>query len=115
MSSKGRVDDAAVSAKNLYRFCQFLPAGGSDLYHLVGWGWEMSERDSAVEALAEAWASLDGKMSDFIRGKRATSIEAYGGYYAGYLSDASELLNRWEKRGFSFKRKRPSPRPTKEG
>lgn len=59
---------------------------------------------SALEAVADAWASIDGKTSEFRNGRYADSIEAYGGHYAGYMSDAEELIERIEKRGYKIVR-----------
>lgn len=62
----------------------------------------MSQFDPVIiEALADAWASIDGKVEKFRAGKGATSIEDEpGGYYSGYMSDADELAKRLLKRGF---------------
>jgi hypothetical protein len=58
----------------------------------------------AVEALAEAWASIDGNVAPFLKGKRATSpeeeYEEHGGHYSGYIAEAEEMLTRLLKRGF---------------
>jgi len=56
--------------------------------------------EGAIEALADAWASVDGKVDDFRAGKTAPSIEDFGGRYAGYMADASELMARLERRGY---------------
>lgn len=58
--------------------------------------------DQAVEALAEAWASIDGKLRQFRYGKRYPTSERARreGYYDGYLFDADELVKRTAKRGF---------------
>jgi len=45
----------------------------------------------AIEALAEAWASLDGKLDEFLAGRGGEDTE---GDYHGYLSDAAELAKR---------------------
>lgn len=45
-----------------------------------------------IDALAEAWASIDGKLDQFRSGA--------GGYRDGYLSEAEEMLRRLETRGF---------------
>jgi len=61
-----------------------------------------------IEALADAWASIDGKMEEFRAGKEAASIEAEpGGYYSGYMSDADELAKRLLKRGYIIMLNRP--------
>lgn len=51
------------------------------------------------EAVAEAWASIDGKLDEF-KGGRCGFDEK--GHYEGYLSEASELLARVEKRGWKL-------------
>ena len=51
----------------------------------------------AIEALAESWASLDGKLEEFRAGRAGKDIE---GDYHGYLSDAAELAKRLESRGY---------------
>ena len=65
--------------------------------------WLTSE---AIEALAEAWASLDGKLDEFLAGRRGEDTE---GDYHGYLSDAAELAKRLEHRGYLIVR---APRDT---
>lgn len=55
----------------------------------------------AIEALAEVWASMDGKLDDFRAGKSAKSIEDEpGGYFSGYMSEADEAIHRLAERGF---------------
>ena len=60
----------------------------------------------AIEALAEAWASLDGKLDEFLSGRGGEDTE---GDYHGYLSDAAELAKRLEHRGYRIVR---APRDT---
>ena len=60
----------------------------------------------AIEALAEAWASLDGKLDEFLAGRGGEDTE---GDYHGYLSDAAELAKRLEHRGYLIVR---APRDT---
>lgn len=62
---------------------------------------------SPREALADAWASVDGKLDNFRRGKKAKSVTAYGGHYEGYMSDADELLTRLKRRGYELTKKKP--------
>jgi hypothetical protein len=62
----------------------------------------MKYNDPRIEALAESWASIDGKLALFRRGKTAKSITAYGGHYAGYIADAEELVLRLHNRGFDI-------------
>lgn len=49
---------------------------------------------TTIEALAEAWASIDRKLDEFRGGK--------GGHYSGYMADAGELAKRLMQRGFSI-------------
>jgi hypothetical protein len=56
--------------------------------------------DSATEALADAWASIDGKLDKFRAGKDLHIEEQPGGHYEGYMADAEELARRLKKRGF---------------
>jgi hypothetical protein len=58
--------------------------------------------DNAIEAVADALASIDGKLCYFRSGKFADSIEDFGGHYAGYMSEATELILRIEKRGYKI-------------
>ena len=53
-----------------------------------------------VEALADAWASIDGRLGKFRKGKTAKSITAYGGHYAGYMAEAEEMIERLKARGW---------------
>ena len=57
---------------------------------------------SATEAVADAWASIDGKTDAFRKGRDGD--DEYGAYQ-GYMSDASELIRRLEDRGFMVVRK----------
>lgn len=52
------------------------------------------------EALAESWASIDGKLDEFRAGKGQPE-EAHGGHYGGYMAEAEEMIKRLEKRGFA--------------
>jgi hypothetical protein len=59
-------------------------------------------QETAKEAVADAWASIDGKLDAFRAEKADPSSplrDTYG-YYEGYLSDAGELIRRLEARGF---------------
>lgn len=51
-----------------------------------------------VEALAEAWASIDGKLEKF-RDSKGAPLEA-GGHYDGYMEEAKEMIRRLRTRGF---------------
>ncbi len=55
----------------------------------------------AIEAIADAWASIDGKVDSFRAGKGAKSIEDEpGGHYSGYMAEAEEMAKRLLVRGF---------------
>ncbi len=57
--------------------------------------------NTPTEALADAWASIDGKVEKFRAGKDVDTFEDEpGGYYSGYMEDAAELRKRLKKRGF---------------
>ena len=56
---------------------------------------------TAIEALADAWASIDGKRKEFRRGRTAKSYTAYGGHYPGYMEEAKEMVKRLEARGYT--------------
>lgn len=63
----------------------------------------------AIEAVADAWASIDGKVELFRSGKNAKSIEDEpGGHYSGYMAEAAELIARLRKRGFEVVAHQPS-------
>lgn len=60
----------------------------------------------AIEAVAEAWASIDGKGDDFRRErdeKISITDPTYTGHYEGYLEEARELIRRIEQRGFTVR------------
>lgn len=54
--------------------------------------------DSCVEAVADAWASIDGKLPEFRRDRAAP--DSASGVYDGYMSEASELIDRIGTRGW---------------
>lgn len=60
----------------------------------------------AITALAEAWASIDGKLEYFLGGKEAETFEeettTFRGHYSGYMIEAEEMIKRIEKRGFTI-------------
>lgn len=56
------------------------------------------QRKTAVDAIAEAWASIDGKLPQYSH-ERATGIRG-SGHYEGYQTEAAELIKRLETRGF---------------
>lgn len=57
-----------------------------------------------VEAVAEAWASIDGKLEKFRweRDNPHAPETRIGGYYNGYMHEAEELLKRVEARGYQL-------------
>lgn len=55
----------------------------------------------AIHAVAEAWASIDGKLPDFKR-EQANPFQVNDtGTYLGYLAEAQEMIRRIEARGFT--------------
>lgn len=59
----------------------------------------------AAEALAEAWASIDGKLERFRACKADPELDNTEGRYQGYMCEAEEMIRRLEKRGFTVVRK----------
>jgi hypothetical protein len=61
-----------------------------------------------VEAVAEAWASIDGKLEGFRHGQEFPDSDRARceGYYDGYMHEAAELLERIEARGYRLVRVR---------
>lgn len=65
---------------------------------------------TATDALAEAWASIDGKIDAFRKerdgwveiGKLDRDAPGYTGHYEGYLADAGEMTKRLSARGFAI-------------
>ena len=56
-----------------------------------------------TEAVAQAWASIDGKLDKFEAerdGKVNLGDEEFYGAYRGYMTEAEELIKRIEKRGY---------------
>jgi hypothetical protein len=58
--------------------------------------------DGMVEAMAEALASMDGKLEKFRACKSDPAAEERMGYYEGYLTEARELVERLGRRGFGI-------------
>lgn len=50
-----------------------------------------------TEAVAEAWASIDGNLESFRKGRNIVDDDA--GHYVGYMADAQELIERVNARG----------------
>lgn len=55
-----------------------------------------------VEALAESWASIDGKLERFRACKADAAVEQVEQCYGGYISEAEEMIRRLERRGFAL-------------
>ena len=62
------------------------------------------EDNGHVHALADAYASIDGRLYAFRKGI-GRPVEAFGGHYAGYLSEADEMIQRLDTRGYIIVRK----------
>jgi hypothetical protein len=56
-------------------------------------------RNPAIQALAEAWASIDGKL-DLYRAENDGAAES--GFRDGYDTEARELIERLEMRGYTI-------------
>ncbi len=63
--------------------------------------------DSATEALADAWASIDGKLKEFRLDKARPDIDPMAGWYEGRMEDAKELRLRLRARGFLITKQHP--------
>lgn len=61
-----------------------------------------------VDAVAEAWASIDGKLDLYNKCIEDAMKEEELGYWGGYLADAAEMVRRLKSRGFKIV-------PVKEG
>ena len=62
----------------------------------------MTINPAAISALADAWASIDGKIDHyrFSRDNPGHPEAIAGGYYQGYQIEAEEMIVRLRKRGF---------------
>ena len=58
--------------------------------------------EKALEALAEAWASIDGHLDAYRRERDGNVADPskYEGRYDGYQAEAAELIERLRARGF---------------
>lgn len=56
---------------------------------------------AAERALAEAWASIDGRLESFRECEHDKEKEDERGHFLGYLADAHEMINRLNSRGFN--------------
>lgn len=59
---------------------------------------------TAQEAVAQAWASIDGHLERFLyeRENPDATAEGYEGRYLGYMAEAQELIERIEARGYKL-------------
>lgn len=79
-------------------------SGGAtpDLRQMVG-EYLASTHALAVNAMAESWASIDGKIGPYRREARGAIREDhpdFTGHYLGYQAEAEEMITRLGKRGF---------------
>lgn len=86
--------------------------------------WELEEHErgcaerpsvsshAAVEALAEAWASVDGFLDGFLRSKADPACDDREGYYLGYIAEALELERRLHASGYTLTPIVPNAEPT---
>lgn len=51
-------------------------------------------KNPSIEAIARAWASIDGKLDRFDKCKANISFDDTDGTYSGYISDTEELMRR---------------------
>lgn len=68
---------------------------------------EQKDRDDFYrrgEILAEAMASLDGKLELFHDCRKDEALEDVEGCYTGYCVEAREVIRRMEKRGYTVVR-----------
>ena len=57
---------------------------------------------TALQALADAWASIDGKAAEFRAGRADNSDR-----YQGYMEDAATMMERLRRRGYSLSKTIP--------
>ena len=58
--------------------------------------------ETAIQAVADAWASIDGKRDKFRAGRGKPWDEQPGGYYDGYTADAESMIERLRRRGYTL-------------
>lgn len=51
-------------------------------------------KEEIVEKFARAWASMDGKLEEFEKGKADPAYDMEVGHYMGYMTEAEELIKR---------------------
>lgn len=59
-------------------------------------------REAEIEAVAEAWASIDGRLGKFLACKGAPDLDRVLGHYSGYCAEASELVERLRLMGYTL-------------
>ncbi|TNC14892.1 hypothetical protein FF100_04775 [Methylobacterium terricola] len=64
----------------------------------------------AIDALADSWASIDGKRGEYRAGKGAVTIlDEPGGHFTGYQADAQSMIDRLRRRGWDVTPLSPAP------
>lgn len=61
----------------------------------------VSEMTAATAALAESWASIDGKLDAYRAGRNGDDFD---GRFDGYNIEAAEMIERLKRRGFAVVR-----------
>ncbi len=64
-------------------------------------------KPGAIEAIAEAWASIDGRLDHFHLCRMNAEAERLLGHYEGYMAEAKELIERVAARGFTLRKIKP--------
>jgi hypothetical protein len=54
-----------------------------------------------AEAVAEAWASVNGRAEIFAECRADAALDEERGYYSGYVAEARELIRAIEARGYT--------------
>lgn len=60
---------------------------------------------TAELALADAWASIDGRLKEFRAGMGMSfddECNHAGGHFTGYICDAESMIERLRQRGFAI-------------
>jgi hypothetical protein len=65
---------------------------------------------AAEEAVAQAWASIDGKLDAFRfeRDNPKSPQAEIDGHYQGYMAEAREMIRRLEDRGYTVRTLEPT-------
>jgi hypothetical protein len=70
---------------------------------------------TAVEALAQSWASIDGKLEPFLF-ERDNNISVFDprctGHYEGYMAEAETMIVRLKTRGYEIVAIEPPSTPS---